>query len=92
MNSRFIRLPLRAIGVPRQAILRGGCLMVVRSKGGKLEVRKPEGFGHNSGEKLSIWSIFFRTKKKIEHLADRSGATCANAICRRHPPSKLAAL
>ena len=38
--------------VPATAFL-GELSMVVRSVGGKLLVRKPEGYGHNSGETFS---------------------------------------
>jgi DNA modification methylase len=64
--------------------------MVMRSFGGKLPVRKLEGFGHNSGETLSDLQELIR-KAKIEFWPiDQLRLEARNL--RRHSRRKLAAL
>jgi AraC-like DNA-binding protein len=65
--------------------------MVVRSKGGKLEVRKPAGFGHNSGEDdLSNLERLFRKQRIDPWPIDRLRPNGRNL--RLHSPRKQAAL
>ena len=64
--------------------------MVTRLRGGKLQVRKPGGYGHNSGETFSDLEALIRTAK-IEHWpVDQLRLEARNL--RRHSPRKLAAL
>jgi DNA modification methylase len=64
--------------------------MVTRLRGGKLQVRKPEGFGHNSGESLSNLEELIRSSK-IE-LWPIDQLRSAVRTLRHHSPRKLAAL
>jgi hypothetical protein len=62
----------------------------MRSIGGKLPVRKPEGYGHNSGETLSDLEKLIRTAKIEFWPANELRLEARNL--RRHSPRKLAAL
>ena len=64
--------------------------MVTRLRGGKLQVRKPGGYGHNSGETVSDLEVLIRTAK-IEHWPVDQLRLEARSL-RRHSRRKLAAL
>src|SRR5260370_2567493 len=64
--------------------------MVMRSVGGKLPVRKTEGYGHNSGDTFSYLEKLIRTAKIEFWPFDQLCLGTRNL--RRHSPSKLAAL
>ena len=64
--------------------------MVVRLRGGKLLVRKTEGYGHNSGETFSDLEKLIRTAKIELWPIDQLRLEARNL--RRHSPRKLAAL
>jgi DNA modification methylase len=64
--------------------------MVKRLPGGKLEVRKRERYGHNSGETFSDLETIIRAAK-IEHWPTEQLRLNARYL-RRHSPRKLAAL
>src|SRR5450759_3346641 len=64
--------------------------MVMRSLGGKLPVRRPEGYGHNSGEIFSDLKELIRTAKIEFWPIDQLRLGARNL--RSHSPRKLAAL
>jgi DNA modification methylase len=64
--------------------------MVVRLEGGKLEVRKRERYGHNSGETFSDLEQLIRTQKIQFWPIDQVRRRARNP--RRHSPRKLVAL
>jgi len=64
--------------------------MVMRSVGGKLPVRKTEGYGHNSGDTFSYLEKLIRTAKIEFWPFDQVRLGTRNL--RRHSPRKLAAL
>ncbi len=64
--------------------------MAMRSLGGKLPVRKPEGYGHNSGETFSDLKELIRTARIEFWPIDQLRLVTRNL--RSHSPRKLAAL
>jgi DNA modification methylase len=64
--------------------------MVVRLRGGKLEIRKPEGYGHNSGETFSDFKKLVRSQKIELWPIDCVRRRARNP--RLHSPRKLVVL